>query len=345
MNSYIPGGGWRGRATRAILALGALALGAAPAAAADAPEWKFQVTQGETMPSTLIVRNHCFEAHVFQVSAPGAPWVQFDEAVDKLLIQGHSLHTVSLRFESAGLAPGVHRAALLVDCMDCEREQKFRTDKYLAVKKCESPQQRFPIEMTVAAAAPAGGAAAAGGEAGRPPGGEFHNIDAAMRGRMADALARLAGKRGLAVLPESLTVLSLPDGGLVAGVRLAGLEVATAAQLAGGVEVLFLHLGLPAGAGGQAPLQGEYSLLFQVKEQGASGAALLLDGEGATVRELPVTMERMAGGDAVYAAELASALTLPVWCTAPAPGPDAAPGSPSLLWRGWPIRCLPAALR
>ncbi|HVF60568.1 MAG TPA: hypothetical protein VNJ70_12250 [Thermoanaerobaculia bacterium] len=225
-------------------------------------------------------------------------------------------------FAAAGLAVGVYKGEVLVECLDCAKRRTFvgETEDWVALRTCESPRQRFSVEMTVAAApAP---------PPPPPPASEVRNIDLAMRDRMADALARLAGKRGLAVLPESLAVLSLPAGGLVAGVRVAGLETRTAAELAADAEVMFLRLDLPAPAGGEAIPAGEYALSLRLPN-----TALLLDAQGTVVRELPLTAERLPGGGTVYAASLAPDLLLPVWCS------GAASPAPA-LWRGWPLACL-----
>ncbi len=350
MSSRTPESGCRRSAAPAVLALGVLALCGAPATAAEDGEWTFRVGQGEAMATALVVRNTCVGEHEFRVSAPEAPWVKFDEPVEALRIAGRSSHTVSLRFDTAGLAPGVYRAVLLVDCKGCAREQSFveETEEYVAVRTCDGRQQKFPVEMTVvaapaASAPPAEGAAPGGAAGARRAAGEIGNIDVAMRSRMADALARLAGKRGLTILPESLTVLSLPESGLVAGALLAGLESLTAAQLAAGAEVMFLHLELAPGAASQSPLQGEYTLLFQVGGNGTSATARLVANDGAVARELPVTTETTAAGALIHAAELAPTLLLPVWCAAPRAASNAAASPAPLVWRGWPVRCVSRA--
>ncbi len=320
-------GGVRGvrRLAAALLVL------AAPSAAADGG-YTFRVAQGEAVESAIVVRNTCQSAHVFRVTAPGTPWVRFAEEVERLRVEGGSSRAVRLRFESAGLAPGVHRGKLVVDCIGCKSEQTFVEqvdEETTAVRVCNSERQSFPVEMTVLAAPRQGGGVTA--PAGRPTN-EIRNVEDAMRSRMADALARLAGKRGLSLLPRSLTVLSLPEGGLVAAAWLAGLDELPAARLAGGVEVMFLHLEPLEGT----EAAGEYTLAVRI---GEAPAAQLLDAGGAVARELAVSAEPSPGGATVYAARLTEDLTLPVWCAA-APTSPAAEGW--TLWRGWPVRCLAA---
>jgi hypothetical protein len=272
-----------------------------------------------------VVRNQCQGAHSYTLSAPGSAWIHFEVPVERLRIEGRSSRAVPLRFDSAGLKPGVYLGELLVDCLTCAREAG-----------CESKRDAFPVEMTVVTGAEQL-AAGAGAPPPHAPAGEVRNVESAMRSHMGDALARLAGKRGLSVVPESLAVLSLPGGGLLAGVSVAGLDKLTAAQLAKGAEVLFLHLDLPAATGGKEIPGGDYTLLFQVKEEGAAGAAQLLDAQGTVVRELPATAERRADGSVVYVAQLAPELALPVWCTGAASPPVPTWSS----FRNWPIRCLP----
>lgn len=331
------------------LALGALAL-AATALGALAQEargptiqehagWAYRVVRGETVPTEVIVRNVCLAAHDFRLTAPGTPWVRFDEPVGRLRVDGRSSRTVTLWFETAALEPGDHRGEVLVECLGCARERTVieETGDAVAMRTCDSPPLRLPVEMTVLpAASPPGGTAPA--ESARPPAGEVRNIESSMRSRMADALARLAGKRGLTILPESLAVLSLPDAGLVAAAWLAGVESLSAAQLAAGAEVVFVHLELPAASADQPSPAGDYALLVRVGSTGAGGAAQLVDSRAGVVRDLALTSEP-AGGVVVYAAELAPGIALPVWCSVT--GGGAAPAAPSpVIWRGWPVRCL-----
>jgi hypothetical protein len=317
-----------GRRLASWLAIGGLLAAwplsaARPRRAAEAG-WKFTIAQGETAPAVVKVWNHCLAPFHYKVSAPQTPFARLDPTAERLRVEAGKAVDVEVVFATAGLAAGVYKGEVLVECLDCARRRKFleETQDWVALRTCESPQQSFPVEMTVVPApAPA-----------PPPrpANELRNIDLAMRDRMADALARLAGKRGLTVVPESLAVLSLPAGGLVAGVRVAGLETLTAAQLAAGAEVMFLHLDLPAPAGGEAVPAGEYALAVRLPN-----TAMLLDAQGTAVRELPLATERLPDGRAVYAAVLAPDLPLPVWCA------GAASPAPA-LWRGWPLLCLAA---
>jgi hypothetical protein len=315
-----------GRRRASWLAIGGL-LAACPLPAAPrrgAPEagWKLTLAQGEAAPALVKVWNHCAAPFHYRVSAPKTPFARLGPTADRVQVEAGKTVDVEVVFATAGLATGVYEGEVLVECLDCARKRTFleETEDWVALRTCESPQQRFPVEMTVVLApAPA-----------PPPrpANEVRNIDVAMRDRMADALARLAAKRGLTVVPESLTVLSLPAGGLVAGVRVAELEKLTAADLGAGAEVMFLHLDLPAPASGAAIPAGEYALSVRLPN-----TALLLDAQGAAVREQPLTAERLPDGGAVYAAALAPELLLPVWCT------GAASPAPA-LWRGWPLLCL-----
>ncbi|HEX9671609.1 MAG TPA: hypothetical protein VGC93_19225 [Thermoanaerobaculia bacterium] len=304
--------------------LAACPLPAAPRRGAAEAGWKFTIAQGETAPAVVKVWNHCASAFHYRVSAPKTPFAQLGPTADRVRVEAGKTADVEVVFATAGLATGFYEGEVLVECLDCGRKRTFveETEDWVAIRVCESPQQRFPVEMTVVPApAPA-----------PPPrpANEVRNIDLAMRDRMADALARLAAKRGLTVVPESLTVLSLPAGGLVAGVRVAELEKLTAAELAAGAELLFLHLDLPAPASGDAIPAGEYALSVRLPN-----AALLLDAQGAALRELPLAAERLPDGRTVYAAALAPELLLPVWCAGEA--------SPAVtLWRGWPLLCLAA---
>lgn len=315
-----------GRRRVSWLAIGGLLAGsplpAAPRGAAAAG-WKLTIVQGETAPSVMKVWNHCAGPYHYKVSAPKTPFARLGPGADRVRVESLKTVDVEVVFATAGLAPGVHKGEVVVECLDCSKGRTFveETEDWVAVRACDSPRQSFPVEMTVVPApAPAP----------PRPANEVRNIDLAMRDRMADALARLAGKRGLTVVPESLAVLSLPAGGLVAGVRVAALEKLSAAELAAGAEVTFLHLDLPAPAGGEAIPAGEYALSVRLPK-----TALLLDPQGTTVRELPLTAERLPGGGTVYAAALAPDLLLPVWCAGEAsPGPA--------LWRGWPLVCLAA---
>jgi len=311
--------------------LAACPLPAAPRRGAAEAGWKLTLAQGETAPAVVKVWNHCASPFHYRVSAPKTPFARIGPTADRVRVEAGKTADVEVVFATAGLATGVHEGEVLVECLDCKRRRTFlgETEDWVAVRTCESPQQRFPVEMTVVPApAPA-----------PPPrpANEVRNIDLAMRDRMADALARLAAKRGLTVVPESLTVLSLPAGGLLAGVRVAELEKLTATELAAGAELLFLHLDLPAPASGEAIPAGEYALSVRLPADGTGtpDAALLLDAQGAVVRELPLAVERLPDGRAVYAAALAPELLLPVWCAGEAlPAPA--------LWRGWPLLCLPA---
>ena len=308
------------------LAIGALLaacpLLAAPPRGAAVAGWKLTLAQGEEAASVVKVWNHCRAPFHYKVSAPKTPFARLDPGADRLRVEAGKTADVEVVFAATGLAAGVYKGEVLVECLDCAKRRTFveETEDWVALRTCESPRQRFPVEMTVvAAAAP---------PTPPSPASEVRNIDLAMRDRMADALARLAGKRGLTVVPETLAVLSLPAGGLVAGVRVAGLETRTAAELAAGAEVMFLRLDLPAPAGGEAIPAGEYALSVRLPN-----AALLLDAQGTAVRELPLTAERLPGGGTVYAAALSPDLLLPVWCS------SAASPSPA-LWRGWPLACL-----
>jgi hypothetical protein len=306
----------------ALLLVGrADAAGAAPPAK---PAWTFRIVQGDAAPTEIVVRNQCQGAHSYTLSAPGSAWIHFEVPVERLRVEGRSSRAVPLRFDSTGLKPGVYLGELVVDCLTCAREAG-----------CASKRDAFPVEMTVVTGAERL-AAGAGAPPPHPPAGEVRNVESAMRSRMGDAMARLAGKRGLSIVPESLAVLSLPEGGLVAGVGLAGLEKLTAAQLAKGAEVLFLHAELAAN-GKEIPA-GDYTLLLQVKEEGAAGAAQLIDARGAVARQLPVSVEHRADGATIYLAQLAPELALPVWCMATAPPP-----STWSFFRNWPVRCLPPA--
>ena len=314
-----------GRRRASWLAIGALLAGsplpAAPRGAAVAG-WKLTLAQGEEAASVVKVWNHCGAPFHYKVSAPKTAFARLGPSAERLRVEAGKTADVEVVFAAAGLAAGVYKGEVLVECLDCAKRRTFveETEDWVALRTCESPRQRFPVEMTVVAApAP---------PPPPPPASEVRNIDLAMRDRMADALARLAGKRGLTVVPESLAVLSLPAGGLVAGVRVTGLETRTAAELAAGAEVMFLRLDLPAPAGGEAIPAGEYALSVRLPN-----AALLLDAQGTAVRELPLTAERLPGGGTVYAASLAPDLPLPVWCA------GAASPAPA-LWRGWPLACL-----
>ncbi|HEX5758726.1 MAG TPA: hypothetical protein VF121_05990 [Thermoanaerobaculia bacterium] len=310
-----------------------LALTPAAARAQGKPDWTFSLAQGEALPSSVVVRNRCLDPHDFRVSAPGTPWATLDRPAERLRVAPRSSIELEVRFDTAGLAPGLHRGELLVECLTCRREQRFleEEEEGVTVRNCQSEPQRFPVAMTVvAAAAPA---AATSPAPPRRAASEVRNIETAMRDRMGAALRRLAEKRGLAVLPETLTVLSLPGGGLVAGVRVGTDQGLSAAQLAAGADTMFLHLeleGTPAG---------EYTLAVRLPAAGKP-TAQLLDAEGAVVRELPVSSERLDDGCSLYAAQLAPQLEVPVWCvSAPAPAGDRPAGK---LWRGWPLHCLPS---
>jgi hypothetical protein len=119
-----------------MVAVLVVAGGAALAAGESA--WRFSLAAGKSISSTVTVVNRCLKPHSFRVSASPTPsFVTFPDAVE-VPVPPKGNHSVPVVFTAAGFDPGVHRAEIVITCLDCGEELG-----------CTQNTQRVGAEMTI----------------------------------------------------------------------------------------------------------------------------------------------------------------------------------------------------
>lgn len=127
----------------AALTVFLLAISTLPAAAQKAglAGWRFEIEEGQKLPSTLGIHNICRGPHRFRIKS-NIKYLSFGEPTAGVLVAPASTREVKLVFDAVGLKSKLYQDKVIVECLDCKKE-----------KGCHQDRQDLPVEMTVAKAA------------------------------------------------------------------------------------------------------------------------------------------------------------------------------------------------
>jgi subtilisin family serine protease len=131
-----------------IFMLLSLAAGAQsqPSSTAQSGEfdWRFTVKQNQVASSNITADNICRHRHRFEIDSQQLP--PFVHLVNESSadVESHSKHVFPVKFDSTGLKAGEYQGLVMINCLDCKRENGCTVDR-----------QVLHIYMTVAPDTPA----------------------------------------------------------------------------------------------------------------------------------------------------------------------------------------------
>ena len=100
----------------------------APETAPGEMEWRFTLPRNKTADSTISAENICRGRHEFHLDPVNLPFMQFLATVD-FSVRPRQTHTVPVRFDTTGLAPGLYQGRVNILCTSCRREPGCTQDR------------------------------------------------------------------------------------------------------------------------------------------------------------------------------------------------------------------------
>lgn len=135
--------GQRWRILSSIFVLLSFAALAKAQAGSGEFEWRFTIKLNQVASSNVTADNICRQRHRFEIDTAHLP--AFVHLVNEsgADVESHAKHAFPVKFDSSGLAAGEYQGLVLINCVDCKRENG-----------CTQDRQTLHIYMTVAADVP-----------------------------------------------------------------------------------------------------------------------------------------------------------------------------------------------
>jgi hypothetical protein len=83
--------------------------------------WRYIVAEGKLTPVAVSIGNSCKSPHLFSIRS-GEGFFQFDEPTDSVLITSAVGRNFVARIDSRGLKRGVYNVKVIVECVDCKKQ-------------------------------------------------------------------------------------------------------------------------------------------------------------------------------------------------------------------------------
>lgn len=102
--------------------------GQPPQTAPSEMEWRFTLARNKKADTTISAENICHGSHQFHLEPVNLPFMQFLATVD-FSVPPRKTHTVPVRFDTTGLAPGLYQGRVNILCTSCRREPGCTQDR------------------------------------------------------------------------------------------------------------------------------------------------------------------------------------------------------------------------
>lgn len=107
-------------------------------------EWRFTIKLNQVASTNITADNICRQRHHFEIDSAHLPAFVHLMNESSADVESHAKHAFPVQFDSSGLATGEYQGLVLINCVDCKRENG-----------CSQDRQTLHIYMTVAADVPA----------------------------------------------------------------------------------------------------------------------------------------------------------------------------------------------
>jgi len=135
--------GARTRLALVLLAVASIALAQqTPAPSGGTFEWRVQLKQNTTAPSTIEAINRCKKTHRFQVDPARLPFMRVLGPTE-FTVKPKSSFQAPVEFDTRNLQPGQYEALIVVKCLTCRTELT-----------CTEDHENLRVFLTVLSSAP-----------------------------------------------------------------------------------------------------------------------------------------------------------------------------------------------